>query len=157
MNRSFFAFGIGVISYLALSTGCYGPRSGALSFEVRTALDSLAFSQAPVEVKYFGMVDQIYGLVNEAASFTTEEEAIAHIQAFLTNNDIALSTIYNEYDLWQKHLSDDDRMEFVMILLSREKAAKLGALAPRFRRRIDFNQDWAAVFDGLIAYVEMQK
>ena len=141
----------------ALSSGCKNPKTGALSPEVRSELDSLAEASISAHDKYFKLADRIAELLDEAAASQTEEAAMAKIQEFSTENSLALTRLGNELDVWQKYLNNEDRMFIVMQLQAQDFTTRLNRLGPSFRKRISYNNQWVRQYDKLMSYLEWHK
>ena len=142
---------------VSMTSGCKNPKSGALSPEVRTELDSLAEANISAHDKYFKLAERIADLLNEAAGSPTEEAAMAKIQEFTTENSLALSRLGSEMDVWQKHLNSEDRMAMVMQMQAQDFTSRLNRISPSFRKRISYNDQWLRQYDKLMSYLEWHK
>lgn len=137
---------------------CVNPQRGALSPEVRSELDRLADDpHKKNEQKYIEFSRIMARLLDEASAKPTEAGAIAHITEFATENDAALQRLAVELDKWQKHMSNEDRMFFVMNLMAEKSTEKLQKRGKAFRRRISGNPAWLQEYDRVMSYLNFLK
>ena len=128
---------------------CGSPRSGALSPESRSELEKFADDFIDIEKKYLKLADMFADLLEEAAATSSDEAAMTLVQKFASDNDLAIDQIAREFDGWQKHVNQDDLMQFVGVLINQPSGQKLRRLVPAFRNRISYNQQWTREFDRL--------
>lgn len=140
---------IGIL-LLCLLMSCGSPRKGALSPESRTELDNFAEGFIDIEKKYLKLAEMMAALLEEAAATPNDEAAMGLVQKFASDNDLAIETIAIEFDGWQKHVNQDDLMQFVGLLINQPSGKKLRRLVPAFRNRISYNDRWVREYDQLI-------
>ncbi|MEM7373253.1 MAG: hypothetical protein AAF587_31805 [Bacteroidota bacterium] len=135
---------------LSLLLSCGSPRTGALSPEARSELDNFAEGYIDIEKKYLKLAEMMASLLEEAAATPSDEAAMGLVQKFASDNDLAIETISIEFDGWQKHVNQDDLMQFVGLLINQPAGKKLRRLIPAFRNRIKYNERWLREYDAMI-------
>lgn len=126
---------LAAIILLLLLSGCYKPQSGSNSPETRTELDELADQNLPMGEKYLELGKVISTLMDETASIGQDAAASAHMEEFLSDNESALRRLGIQLDNWQKNLTEEDRLFFVMELLSQPYSTRLKGLTNGLRGR----------------------
>lgn len=124
-----------VIILLLFLTSCYKPQSGSNSPETRTELDELADLNLPMGEKYLELGKVVSTLMDETASIAQDAAASAHMEEFLSDNESALRRLGIQLDNWQKNLTEEDRLFFVMELLSQPYSTRLKGLTNGLRNR----------------------
>lgn len=124
-----------VILFLILLSGCYVPKSGSNSPETRTELDELADENLPMGEKYLILGKVVSTLLDETASISQDAAAATHMEEFLSDNASALRRLGIQLDNWQKHLTEEERLFFIMELLSQPYSTRLKGLTNGLRNR----------------------
>ena len=150
--RSLLIFLIVVICW-----ACNDPSQGATSPETRVGLALLADQPIDVREKYFRLSKQIADLFVEAAAKGTDAEAMALIEEFLSDNDLALEALYIQFEGWQKHTSDEEFVSFITRLNEQAYARRIRSLSPRFRDRIKYDPTYLAQYEQLMGYLTIYR
>ena len=137
-----------------LLLACGNPRKGALSPDARSALDKLADQNLEPKKKYLILARRYVQLLDETAAFSTNAQALAHLEKFNSDNQNALSRLYGQFDGWQRNTNEQDLMLFLMELNEEDFAPKLRRLERDLRARLNGPAE-RQVFDQTMGYLKM--
>ncbi|MEO0470014.1 MAG: hypothetical protein AAF206_10375 [Bacteroidota bacterium] len=136
---------------------CNDPSKGATSPETRVGLALLADQPIDVREKYFRLSKQIADLLEEAAGKGNDAAAMALIEEFLSDNDLALEALYIQFEGWQKHTSDEELVAFITRLNEQPYTRRIRNLGPRFRARVRYDPNYEAQMDRLLGYMTIYR
>lgn len=145
------------IILLLLLSGCYKPQSGSNSPDTRTELDELADQNLPMGEKYLVLGKVVSTLMDETASISQDATAAAHMEEFLSDNESALRRLGIQLDNWQKNLTEEDRLFFVMELLSQPYSTRLKGLTNGLRNRFTGKEPAMTYLKQLIRILEFRR
>jgi hypothetical protein len=134
MNSRFFFY---ICSFLLVFTACKKPKpSQALNAtEISKLMEITQNHTMSIEEKYYTLVESYAQVLQEALSKTSDEEMLAHLRTYRSQNGDALIRLEEEFDAWQKNMADEERMYFVVNLVSKPATQSLNYLAPRAESR----------------------
>ncbi len=142
---------------LLLLSGCYVPQEGANSPTTRTELDLLAGTNVPVSQKYLTLGKVVATLLDETAAISQNDAAATHLAEFISDNESALTRLYIQIDNWEKHLSEEERMFFIMELLSQPYSTRLNSLHQGLRNRFAGQAQARKQLDQLMAVLAFKR
>jgi len=143
-----YALALATIPLLACST-----KKGALSDESRTALQILADGpEFQTEVKYHRTAAILCQMCQEVQQ-KSDAEAAVFMQEFEYRNREALLQLGQETNDWQKSLTEEERVFFVMKVASEPYSTKLLACDHQMRDRPAIEP----LYRQLVAAVEIRR
>ena len=149
---------IAVIASLMLAMGCDPPQRNSLSPETRTELDMLAEDNyRETEEKFFVVSEKLSVVLEEALNKPNANATMEHLRKFSSDNQLALELLGKEIDEWQKIMPEEDRMDFMMRMVTRDYIFKLRRLDTQFRQRIGNNSAYLNEFQQLMRTIEFRK
>ncbi len=115
---------------------CNLPKIGSMSPEVRTELDDLADQPIDMDEKYLGLARIVTGLLDEAAAMPQNAAAGAHLAEFFADNEGALQRLTIQLDNWEKNMTPEERMFFLMKLQAQPYTPRLNTLHNGMKNRL---------------------
>lgn len=137
--------------------GCYQPGTGANSEVSRGELEQFIGQNVDTEKKYYILAEKMAQLLDEAAAISNDEAAMDHLRKFYNDNKTALTQIEREFDGWQRNVSQDQLIDFVLILNEQAYARRLQQLVSSFRERIKYRSDWVQEFNVLVGILDIKR
>lgn len=119
--------------------GCFVPNQGSTSPEIRTELDDLADQAVAVDEKYLSLAKVVSVLLDETSAIAQNEAAADHLNRFVSDNESALRLLTIQLDNWEKHLTEEDRLLFMMELLAKPYSTRLAAQQQALTNRFSDN------------------
>lgn len=132
--------------------------SRALNAKSISKLTELAQStDAPTEDKYFFVVENYAQVIQEALARPSDAEMLQHLQTYRSQNEEALVTLESQFDDWQKNMTDDERMYFVINLTGKSGTKRLSALIPQIRARLRPYPEDAKLFERMAMRLDLRR
>lgn len=88
------------------------------------------------EEKYFTLVESYAQVLQDALTKATDEEMKQQLSTYRNQNGDALIRLEEEFDAWQKNMTDEERMYFVVNLVSKPATQRLNYLVPKAEQRM---------------------
>ena len=145
------------IYILLLLSSCYTPKSGSNSPEVRTELDELASESLPMEEKYLVLARVITSLLDETAAMPQDAAAIVHLSEFVSDNESALTMLKIQISNWERNLTEEERMLFLMKLLSQPYATRIKGLSNGLKNRFSSQEAAKSNLGILMSTLEFRR
>lgn len=144
---------------LAGESGCKKKLpSKSLNAKTISKLAELAQStDAPTEDKYFFVVENYAQVIQEALSRPTDAEMLQHLQTYRSQNEEALVLLESQFDDWQKNMTDDERMYFVINLTGKNGTKRLSSLIPQIRYRLKPYSEDAKLFERMMMRLDLRR
>ncbi|MFK7925533.1 MAG: hypothetical protein AB8H47_26510 [Bacteroidia bacterium] len=149
---------IAIIIGICLSfISCGGPQSGSLSPDVRTELDKLADSSMDYREKYFNLSSRIVQILDEMAAIENDAQSIAKLREYMSDNDVALKRLKNQFDGWQKHEDHETVVTFITKYNEQSSARQIRVLAPRLHSRFAYDKSYVADIETLVHLISVRQ
>lgn|GEM_PF-2149030 len=152
---------IGILtSYILLTSlnACKKDIPGALSLREQTELAKITFNtDYTPEQKYLKVSETISALLLEALEKRTDAEMMEHIRQFKGANSGTLQRLAYILDEFHKDVTDEERVLFVMRLISQSYTKDLKESVYEIRRRISDNPEYKREFEELIGVLEIRR
>lgn len=142
---------------LILLSSCFVPNQGSTSPEVRTELDDLADLAIPASEKYLQLGKVVSILLDETAAIAQNEAAAAHMERFLSDNESALRLLHIQLDNWEKNLTEEDRLLFMMELLAKPYSTRLKSQSRALKNRFSGNEAHLAYLRQLTGILDFRR
>lgn len=142
---------------LIILGGCFVPNQGSTSPEVRTELDILAEQAIPASEKYLQLGKVVSILLDETAAIAQNQAAAAHMERFLSDNESALRLLHIQLDNWEKNLTEEDRLLFMMELLAKPYSTKLASQSKALTNRFSEDEAQLAYLRLLTGILEFRR
>lgn len=93
--------------------------------------------------KYFTLVESYAQVLQDALTKATDEEMKQQLSTYRNQNEDALVRLEEEFDTWQKNMTDEERMYFVVNLVSKPTTQRLNYLVPKVEQRMaKYSEDY---------------
>lgn len=149
-----------VFSVLLISvSGCKKKQpSRVLNAKSITKLAELAQStDAMMEDKYFFVVENYVQVVKEALAKPIDTDMLQHLRTYRTQNEDALVLLENQFDDWQKNMTDEERMYFVINLTGKNATKQMRELIPQIRYRLRSYPEDARFFERMMMRIDLRR
>jgi hypothetical protein len=151
-----YLFLMAIAGFIVLS-GCKKPRTRTVSEVTKTELEDLAESGKETETKYHELGKILSQLVKESLEMGKDSLMLAHIKDFASLNEEGLEQLSSEIDDWQKTLTEEERIFFVMRLVPMQYARDLERYQIAFSRRAGENSEQNKVLNSLLRHLEIRR
>lgn len=127
-----------VLATLLCFAACKKPSpSKALNAtEINKLLEAARSTELNMEEKYQLLIQSYTDLLREALNKGSDEEMRIHLATYRSQNQEALIMMEGLFDDWQKNMTDEERMYFVVNLIHKPATQQLNYLAPRAEARL---------------------
>ncbi|MDB4286094.1 hypothetical protein N9933_02210 [bacterium] len=142
---------------LIFLSGCKKPRTRTVSEVTKTELENLAESGKETKIKYHELGKILSQLVKESLEMGSDSLMLAHIKNFASLNEEGIKQLSEEIDDWQKTLSEEERIFFVMRLVPMKYARNLERYKIAFSRRTGKNSEQDKALNSLLRPLEIRR
>ena len=141
-----------------LLISCEKPQPGALNAITRTELDILADQvHRDTEEKFHILGTKLALVMKEALAIRRDDEMANHLKRFHSDNQLALSLLGEEIDAWHKTMTEEDRAEFLLRLVSEDYAVQLRKMIPEYKNRSAGRGPYLKVYNELFQYISLKR
>jgi hypothetical protein len=136
---------------------CSEPQKGSLSPETRTEMEVLATQNIDLREKYFALSIKIVAIMEEVAAIENDALAIEKVREFISDNGNSLAKVYDQFDNWQKHESDETLIAFITKYNEQPSARRLRQLVPALHNRFRYEPAYVAELEKLVDYISIKR